>query len=117
MLSKNNDSKDLLNDIYKGKLYDELILQLNKDFSLVGLDCHFSKDELPFQLKEKLDKTIRNLIKTDFNVYLSLLYRIDVSEDNITTSNTDNLASYSEKVSFEILKRIWKKVWFRSHFS
>lgn len=117
MLSEYNNSIDLLNSISERSLYQELILQLNKDFYLVGLGYTFSKDQLPIQLKENLYLIVENLIKTDFNSYLSLLYRVDVSEEKITNLNKDNLTTYSEKVSLEILKRIWKKVWFRSQLS
>ncbi|CAM1358396.1 hypothetical protein [Tenacibaculum xiamenense] len=117
MLSEFNNSLDLLNTVSEQDLYQELILQLNKDFSLVGLDYTFSKDQTPIQLKENLIVIVENLINTDFNTYLNLLYRIDISEKKIAYSNTNNMTEYFEKVSFEILKRIWKKVWFRKQFS
>ncbi len=117
MLSEFNNSLDLLNTVSEQDLYQELILQLNKDFSLVGLDYTFSKDQTPIQLKKNLTVILDNLIKTDFNSYLNLLYRIDISEKKITSSHTNNLTQYLDNATFEILKRTWKKVWFRKQFS
>ena len=117
MLLEYKNSLDILTNVSETNLYEELILQLNKDFSLVGLDYTFSKDQSPVQLKENLIVIVENLIKTDFNSYLNLLYRIDISEKKIASSNTNNITEYFEKVSFEILKRIWKKVWFRKQFT
>ena len=117
MFSEFNNSLDLLNTVSEQDLYQELILQLNKDFSLVGLDYTFLIDQTPIQLKENLIVIVENLIKTDFNSYLNLLYRIDISEKKIIRNKTDDLTIYSEKASFEILKRIWKKVWFRTKYS
>ncbi|SEC20570.1 hypothetical protein SAMN04489761_2372 [Tenacibaculum sp. MAR_2009_124] len=84
MLSDYSNSLDLLNTVSERNLYQELILQLNKDFSLVGLDHTFSKDQSPIQLKENLIIVIENLINTDFTSFVNLLYRIDVSEEKIT---------------------------------
>ena len=101
MLPSYQNSIELLTRVADAKLFKELILQLNKDVSLVGINVVFSEDYSPIQLKEDLQKLIKELIQNDFNSYANLLYRIDVSEN----------------ATFLILKRVGKKVWFRNNFS
>ncbi|WP_435254162.1 hypothetical protein [Tenacibaculum sp. A30] len=111
------NSADLLSNVANTKLYKDLIIQLNKDFSLTGIDIDFSKDSSPLALKESLQKIIKELILQDFNSYSNLLYRIDVSEKEIQNITSSDIDKYSENATFLILKRVWKKVWFKHQFS
>jgi hypothetical protein len=107
----------LLQEAEKETLYQQLILQLNKDFNLAneGIDFPMSitADELKIQLHEK----IYRLIQYKFAEYLNLLYIIDVSEDQIKKLDGSDLVVLAEKVAFLILKREWQKVWFRNKYS
>lgn len=117
MLPSYQNSVDLLNNVANTKLYKELIIQLNKDVNLTGIDVAFLEDYSPTQLKEALQKLIKELIQYDFNSYSNLLYRIDVSEKEIQNIESSDVDRYSENATFLILKRVWKKVWFKHQFS
>ncbi|AZJ34850.1 hypothetical protein [Tenacibaculum singaporense] len=117
MLPSYQNSIDLLTNVASQKLYKQLIVQLNKDFSLTGIDLDFSANNTPSELKEKLQKSVKELILHDFNSYTNLLYRIDVSEKDSQITESNDIDRYTENVTFLILKRTWKKVWFKNQFS
>ncbi len=117
MLPSYQDSVDLLNNVANTNLYKQLIIQLNKDFNLAGIDVVLSLDNSPLVAKETLQKTIKELVLRDFSSYTNLLYHIDISEKDIQNLNVYNLDAYTESVTFLILQRIWKKVWFKNKFT
>ncbi|CAM1339235.1 hypothetical protein [Tenacibaculum aestuarii] len=117
MLPSYQNSADLLSSVATTKLYKDLIIQLNKDLSLTGIDVNFPENSSPLELKESLQKIIKELILQDFNSYSNLLYRIDVSEKEIQNIASSDIDKYSENATFLILKRVWKKVWFKKNFS
>ena len=117
MLSEYQNTNDLLTGISNYKLYTQLINQLNKDFSLANIDISFNEDNTPQTLKDKLVKQVTFLISNDSYSYQNLLYIIDVSEHDINKIALSNINSYIENIVFLILKRVWKKVWFKNKFS
>lgn len=117
MIPSYQNSIELLTSVADTKLFKELILQLNKDVNLVGIDVVFLENYSPIQLKEDLQKLIKELIQNDFNSYTNLLYRVDVSERGMQNIESTNIDEYSENATFLILKRAWEKVWFRNNFS
>ncbi|MDE1206210.1 hypothetical protein [Tenacibaculum larymnensis] len=117
MLPSYQNSIDLLTNVANQELYKQLVVQLNKDFSLTGIDLTFSENNTPLELKEELQKSIKELVLHDFSSYTNLLYRIDVSEKDSQITESNDIDKYTENVTFLILKRIWKKVWFKNQFS
>lgn len=91
-----------------------LIKQLNKDFSLTGIDNGFKEslsiNELIFQLNIKIEYFIKN----DFQTYLNLLYRIDISESKMREIREIEIEKISQKVTSFILMREWQKIWFKN---
>ncbi|WP_428741359.1 hypothetical protein [Tenacibaculum sp.] len=116
MLPSYQNSVDLLTNVATQKLYHQLIIQLNKDLNLVGIDFTFSENSTPLILKEKLQKMVKELLLHDFSSYSNLLYRIDVSEKEVQNIESNDIDIYTENATFLILKRVWKKVWFRQQF-
>lgn len=117
MLPRYKNSIDLLINVANTKLYKKLIIQLNKDFNLTGIDISFSEESTPLQLKEALQISIKELILHNFSSYTNLLYRIDVSEKNTPIVESTDMKVYTENITFLILKRVWEKVWFKHQFS
>nr|WP_299031151.1 hypothetical protein [uncultured Tenacibaculum sp.] len=117
MLPSYINSIDLLTNVVNQKLYKQLVIQLNKDFSLTGIDLTFSENNTPLELKKELQKSIKELVLHDFSSYTNLLYRIDVSEKDSQITESNDIDRYIENITFLILKRIWKKVWFKKNFS
>jgi hypothetical protein len=106
----------LLQEANKEELYQQLILQLNKDFNLANEGIDFPMSISPEELKIQLHEKIYRLIQYKFAEYLNLLYIIDVSEDQIKKLDGSDLVVLAEQVAFLILKREWQKVWFRNKY-
>jgi hypothetical protein len=106
----------LLSEAEKENLYLKLVEQLNKDFNFANEPIDLPKSVLPNELKIQLHEKIYRLIQYKFAEYLSLLYIIDVSEDEIKKLDGSDIMELSEQVAFLILKREWMKVWFRNRY-
>jgi len=92
----------------------KLIQQLNKDFSLTGIDFSFEEDSSISALVVQLSIKIESLMKIDFQTYLNLLYRIDIPESKMREIDEIDTEKISQKVTSLILIREWQKVWFKS---
>lgn len=97
-------------------LYKKLIEQLNKDFLLANIGLDFHEEILPSSLKIMLHETVFKLIQDKFTDYLNLLYIIDVPEHQVRQLDGEDTVRLAEQVSFLILKREWKKVWYRHKY-
>ena len=117
MLPKHLNSDALLVNAVNEKLYTNLITQLNKDFSLANLGINLTENSTPAMLKGELRKVIKHLILTDLNNYKNLLYIVDIPEVMIYKKEASNIDTHTESIVFLILKRVWKKVWFRANYS
>ena len=107
---------NLLSEAEKENLYIKLIEQLNKDFNFANEPIDLPLDILPEELKSQLHEKIYRLIQYKFAEYLSLLYIVDVPEDQVKQLDGSDIMELSQQVSFLILKREWMKVWFRSRY-
>ena len=106
----------LLSEAEKENLYQKLIEQLNKDFNFANEPVDFHLSTKPEELRVQLHEKIYRLIQYKFAEYLSLLYIVDVPEDQVKQLDGSDIMELSEQVSFLILKREWMKVWFRSRY-
>lgn len=95
-------------------LYEQLIKQVNKDFNFANESLDLPLDVSPEILKNTLVQKIYDLLQYRFDVYLNVLYIIDVPEEIIKNLPGDDLATLAHQVSFLIAKREWQKVWFRN---
>lgn len=109
--------KELLVNAVDQDLYDALIGQLNKDFVLANLEYVIVKDCNPELLKQKLELIVAKLVNNEFDSFLNLLYRVDLSEHKITELSKENQEIYITSISYLILKREWQKVWFKKNYS
>lgn len=114
MSLENEKGLILLKDIENKNLLRALILQLNRDLSLSGIDDPLKLDSSPELAINQLNRIILKLIQNDFDAYLNLLYRIDVAEHQVRSIRHTDPLIISEKVAEMILKRVWQKVWFRN---
>ncbi|MUU79309.1 hypothetical protein [Winogradskyella endarachnes] len=109
--------EDLIIEAKGLKLYQKLILQLNKDLLYANIDLEFNEETLPTSLKLVLQETVFNLVNYKFSDYLNLLYIVDVSELKIKGLDGSDPLKLSEEVTFLILQREWQKVWFKAKYS
>ena len=112
-MSKLEDTSfQFLSEIPENDLYIKLIEQLNKDFQMTGIEEQFSLETTPKFLISQLQNSIYKLINSNYSEYLNLMYRIDVSENQLKKIDVLDV----EQIGYVILKREWQKVWIRSKF-
>ncbi|WP_086477687.1 MULTISPECIES: hypothetical protein [Arenibacter] len=116
MVPQFSNIRGLLEYAQEANLYDELVLQLKKDFTLANVDLDVPEDVLPTDLKTLVHEKVFYLIRERFADYLNLLYIIDVSEKVVKSIQSEDVLEISGEVSLEILKREWQKVWFRDKY-
>jgi len=116
-LPKILNNQELLNHIEATSLYQDLVNQLNKDFEIIGTDINFSDTKNPQDLFDFLQEVISTLLEKHFDVFLNLLYRIDIDENKIKTIINQMAENTEQQITFIILKREWQKVWFRKFYS
>ena len=114
MLKNHEHIEELLIDATKEQLYEKLIVQLNKDFTLANIEESFSQEIKPDELKTELHEIVYRLIQEKFAAYLNLLYIMDVSEAKIKALDGSDMLQLSESVVLLMLKREWQKVWFKN---
>lgn len=111
---QNKKAIQLIDQIKSEELLHELIMQLNKDADLTGLDVHFDISSTPKNLLKELYDILLNLMTQDFQSYLNFLYRIDVSEKSLRSMPETDPKQIAATVTLMVLKREWQKVSFRN---
>ena len=104
----------LLREASDQDLLEAVILQVNKDFQLCGIDCEISAEESPDQVIARLGQILKALIRDDFRGFLNLLYRVDISESEISRGESRDLDAFVNEAVYRLLKREWLKVWLRN---
>lgn len=111
------DSHSLLKYVLDESLYEKLLKQLKKDFSLANIAIDISEAIAPDALITKLHEKIYRLILENFDEYLNLLYIIDVPENIFKEIEVVDVVEVAEKVTFIVLKRELQKIWLKAKYS
>ena len=111
--SSGENGLTLMEDAKSKGLQVELIRQLNKDFSMSGLDVLIDEQAEPSEVVDHLKTHLEVLIRDDFQGFLNLLYRVDVPQSKMHQTPGSHFSQYIEKATYELLKREWQKVWIR----
>jgi hypothetical protein len=112
-----SDSLDLIKFNPQPGLLQQVADQLIKDFGMFGLDIHFSgKPELAYsELFGQVNAHLETLARSNKQKFLSILYRIDLSEQQVGKALAENPADpFSAAVTDLILKRELQKVVLRN---
>ncbi|MCL6267240.1 hypothetical protein [Flagellimonas myxillae] len=117
MISGFNNSLEILQQAQKELLYGELVLQLQKDCIRANIGLKLSTEMEPHALKTALHEKIYVLILEKFELYLNLLYVVDIPEQEIKNLASLDAVDASSRVCFLILAREWQKVWFRHKYN
>ncbi len=112
-----SNSKELLQTAIEEELYEKLVNQLKKDFSLANIFIDFSENIKTYELQTLILEKIYVLIMEKFSEYLNLLYIIDVPERAFKEIKVTDVVEISEQVTFLILKRELQKVWLKKKYS
>ncbi|WP_420321516.1 hypothetical protein [Flagellimonas sp.] len=117
MESNFNTSLEILQSAQNELLYNRLLQQIRKDFTLANVELKLSEDMEPSQLWDVLREKIYFLLLEKFQQYLNLLYVVDIAEGDIKKLGTLDAVDASAEVCFLILKREWQKVWFKHKYN
>lgn len=110
-------------DIERSKKEEKFVLltaeQVLKDFAMFGMEVRFSGD-VNFAYEElfnQLKVYIENLMSSDSDKLMSLLYQIDLSEKELAKNDPNmQFETVPELVTHKILERELKKVLIRTYF-
>ena len=93
--------------------------QIIKDFDMFGLEIKFSGNAFNAyeELFEQIEPHINQLINSNQQKFMSILYRIDLSDEQIKRAVNENSSEpFSAIVSDLIIKRELQKVVIRNHY-
>jgi hypothetical protein len=93
--------------------------QIIKDFDMFGLEIKFSGNVYNAyeELFEQIEPHINQLISSNQQKFMEILYRIDLNDEQIKKAMNENLSeSFSTIVSDLIIKRELQKVVIREHY-
>ncbi len=103
-------------DINKQEILKDIIVQLNKDLALSNVGFEFNLDLSFDDFWLDLVSVVRTLLNKHYEKYLHFIYRIDLNERDLLVTDITPFSEVEEFVSFQIVKRIYKKVYFRKNF-
>jgi len=111
---KKHDALQSLLRLEQMEMLKKLIIQLNKDLALSGIETQFNTNWSPEMLIGNLNKAIAGLMEKNFQNFQNFLYRVDISEKKLGTIRTNDFQETVNTISLMILKKEWQKVWFRN---
>lgn len=111
-----DNSEQLMHIALEDSLFKKLIQQVEKDFILanVPLKMPLAIDALGFiaLVREK----VYYLMMEHFAEYLNLMYIIDIPEKDFQHIEITDTVDVADQVTLLILKREYKKVWYRNKY-
>ena len=114
----NIDPKDssalVLQEAVTTDLYSKLLQQLQKDMIRAGIDYTIPATITPEVLVVELCDLVQQKMRYHFNEYLNFLYAVDVSEQEVKKCTSEDVEDIAIYVTSLILKREWKKVYYRN---
>ena len=114
LFDKRSDAIQSLVELDQMEMLEKLIRQLNKDFSLSGIDAQFDTNWTPELIISTLNKIVAALMTNEFQKFINFLYRVDISEKKIGDIESSDFDQVVNSITFMILKKEWQKVWFRN---
>lgn len=95
------------------QVWQQLILQLNKDLALVGLtEIELKTNITPEELWEGLNPIFSDLMHQKTSSFIHLLYRIDIHENEIQRLMAHE--NFLERLIHRVVERSYQKVYWRS---
>lgn len=98
------------------KLYHDLIVQLNKDLLLGGVNSKINNNIEPLVLVVQLKSILENLVKNDYQAFGQFMYTLDVSEKKIKAISETELDKLLIKLTDLVLERLIQKVVLKAQF-
>lgn len=118
-MSEGNNFLEINKHLSNLDLLNETANQIIKDFEMFGMEIKFSGNNFDAyeELFNQIEPHIKNLIDVNHSKFMGILYRIDLSDEQIKKAVHKNTSeSFSEIVTDLIIKRELQKVVIRKHF-
>nr|WP_319573397.1 hypothetical protein [uncultured Draconibacterium sp.] len=113
----NNTNLENLMD--KAEIVQQTAEQIMKDFGMFGVEITFSgdTDNAYQELHQQLIDQITGLVETNYDLLLSVLYQVDITNREIVQAEYD-LPHYThiEIIAHQVIARDLKKVLLRRYF-
>ncbi|MDF4221229.1 hypothetical protein PXC01_06495 [Maribacter sp. M208] len=116
MKLKVDNSEQLIQVAVDAFLIVELKQQVIKDFMLANVPLSMPKNLENIAFVALIREKIYFLMMEHFAEYLNLMYIIDVPEREFQHIEITDTVDVADQVTFLILKRAYKKVWYRKMY-
>lgn len=107
---------EIANKSLTPKLYQDLIVQLNKDFLLSVIDKKIDFECRPENFFKQLFDVIDNLVKNNYQTFNQFMYTLDVSENKVANIDETDFAKLVNKLTLLVLERLVQKVYLKDQF-
>lgn len=97
-------------------LYPQFLSQIQKDLNRSGIDYTIENSK-PKDLFREIQRLLVEKLQYSFNEYVSLLYAVDVSENEVRKADLEDIQDIARYATYLILKREWQKVWYRNNMN
>ncbi len=113
------NNTNLGNLMDKAEIVQQTAEQIMKDFGMFGVEITFSgdTDNAYQELHQQLIDQITGLVETNYDLLLSVLYQVDITNREIVQAEHD-LPHYTniEIIAHQVIARDLKKVLLRKYF-
>lgn len=113
------NNKNISLHLSEAEIVVETAEQIMKDFGMFGVEITFSgnTDEAYYELHEQLVEQISRLAERNYDLLLSVLYQVDITDREIARAKSE-LPEYShlEIIAHQVIFRDLKKVLLRRYF-
>lgn len=113
----NVDSSEQLMQVVKSdSLFDKLKHQVEKDFVLANVPLKIVEILGHIEFIALIREKVYYLMMEHFSEYLNLMYIIDIPESEFQHIEVTDTVDVADQVTLLILKREYKKVWYRNRY-
>ncbi|CAG2533195.1 MULTISPECIES: hypothetical protein [Maribacter] len=109
-------SRQLVQIALGDSLFEKLVKQVEKDFILANNPLKITKTIDGVSFIALIREKVYYLMMEHFAEYLNLMYIIDIPEKEFEHIQITDTVDVADQITFLILKREYKKVWYRNRY-
>ncbi|MGO4918442.1 hypothetical protein [Maribacter spongiicola] len=111
-----DNSEQLMQVVKSDSLFDKLVHQVEKDFVLANVSLKIPDTLGHVAFIALVREKVYYLMMEHFSDYLNLMYIIDIPENDFQNIEITDTVDVADQVTLLILKREYKKVWYRNRY-
>jgi len=111
-----DNSEQLMQVAIGDSLFDKLKHQVEKDFVLANIPLQITEPLGQSEFIALIREKVYYLMMEHFAEYLNLMYIIDIPESAFQNIEITDTVDVADQVTLLILKREYKKVWYRNRY-